>query len=355
MLLFFVLACDTLIHYRIRFVAAPRRPPGRGGVRPWACLKPISHHRHRATPLLHRRHRRTGRRALRRAQPRRRGHDGHGRGAASAWRSPPARPGSASSRALAGMLFSLLFGFLTLTLVTNQVATGLALTLLGLGLSGMIGEAFVGQPGVKLAISIPGCRPAAGRRLLLRPGPDLLHLDLLLTRRLVPVPHRAGLTLRSVGDKPRLGACARHQGVIASAISRDVRRRLRGACRRAPVARLHAAMDREHDGGPRLDRAGAGRLRLLACPGGLAGAYLFGAVTRSASFTRRRLGMGHSLAVLVGAALSGDHRRACRNLRKRRIDDDQHAGLPGAGRSCRIANQNGKTGKRLQPTRRGNT
>jgi ABC-type uncharacterized transport system permease subunit len=45
---------------------------------------------------------------------------------------------------VAGMLFSLLFGFLTLTLVANQVATGLALTILGLGLSGMIGEAFIG-------------------------------------------------------------------------------------------------------------------------------------------------------------------------------------------------------------------
>ena len=52
---------------------------------------------------------------------------------------------------IVGALFSLLFGFLTLTLVTNQVATGLALTLLGLGLSGMIGESFVGLPGVKLA------------------------------------------------------------------------------------------------------------------------------------------------------------------------------------------------------------
>src|SRR5688572_16649939 len=37
----------------------------------------------------------------------------------------------------AGALFSLLFGFLTLTLVANQVATGLALTILGLGLSSM--------------------------------------------------------------------------------------------------------------------------------------------------------------------------------------------------------------------------
>ncbi len=50
----------------------------------------------------------------------------------------------------AGMVMSALFGLLTLTLVSNQVATGLALTLLGLGLSGLIGEAFVGEPGVKL-------------------------------------------------------------------------------------------------------------------------------------------------------------------------------------------------------------
>ena len=39
----------------------------------------------------------------------------------------------------AGMLLSLLFAFLTLTLQTNQVATGLALTLFGVGLSAFVG------------------------------------------------------------------------------------------------------------------------------------------------------------------------------------------------------------------------
>jgi general nucleoside transport system permease protein len=53
---------------------------------------------------------------------------------------------------VAGCAMSILFGFLTLTLVANQVATGLALTLLGLGLSGLLGEGFVGQPGIKLPI-----------------------------------------------------------------------------------------------------------------------------------------------------------------------------------------------------------
>ena len=51
----------------------------------------------------------------------------------------------------AGVALSMLFAFLTQTLATNQVATGLALTLFGLGLSGVIGEGFTGLPGVKLA------------------------------------------------------------------------------------------------------------------------------------------------------------------------------------------------------------
>src|SRR5688572_19991453 len=50
----------------------------------------------------------------------------------------------------AGTGLALLFAVLTQTLLANQVAAGLALTLLGLGLSGLIGEAFVGVPGTKV-------------------------------------------------------------------------------------------------------------------------------------------------------------------------------------------------------------
>lgn len=50
----------------------------------------------------------------------------------------------------AGAAMALLFGFLTLTLATNQTATGLAITLLGLGLSGLIGKPFTGQPITRL-------------------------------------------------------------------------------------------------------------------------------------------------------------------------------------------------------------
>jgi len=46
--------------------------------------------------------------------------------------------------ALGGAALALVFGLLTQYLLTNQVATGLALTLFGLGLSSLIGQGYVG-------------------------------------------------------------------------------------------------------------------------------------------------------------------------------------------------------------------
>src|SRR5215210_375011 len=45
----------------------------------------------------------------------------------------------------AGMALSAIFAALTLGLAANQVASGLALTILGVGLSGLIGADYVGQ------------------------------------------------------------------------------------------------------------------------------------------------------------------------------------------------------------------
>lgn len=115
--------------------------------------------------------------------------------------------GSAYLGALAGMvagsLFSLLFAFLTITLVANQVATGLALTILGLGLSGLIGESYVGQPGVKmLPIIIPGLSqlPLVGKLLFSQDAIFYFSIILLVGINWFLFKTRAGLTLRSVGD-----------------------------------------------------------------------------------------------------------------------------------------------------------
>ncbi len=103
----------------------------------------------------------------------------------------------------AGALLSLLFGFLTLTMISNQVATGLALTLLGLGLAGLIGESFVGQPGVKLEkIVIPGLTgiPFIGPIVF---GQDpLVYASLLIVAATSYVLFRSktGLIIRAVGD-----------------------------------------------------------------------------------------------------------------------------------------------------------
>lgn len=107
---------------------------------------------------------------------------------------------------VAGAVFSLLFAFLTLTLVANQVATGLALTILGLGLSGMIGEGFVGQPGIRMdPIYLPFLTdlPIIGKLVF---GQDVLFYSSLILVFLVSrflFHSRAGLMLRSVGDNPK--------------------------------------------------------------------------------------------------------------------------------------------------------
>lgn len=105
--------------------------------------------------------------------------------------------------ALAGAALAIPFGVLTLNLVANQVATGLALTLLGLGLSGLIGERFVGQPGIRLPkLHIPGLSdiPFVGPLLF---GQDVLvYLSLALAAVVswVVFSTRVGLILRAVGD-----------------------------------------------------------------------------------------------------------------------------------------------------------
>jgi general nucleoside transport system permease protein len=48
--------------------------------------------------------------------------------------------------AFAGTAASLIFGFLTLSLSSNQVATGLALTIFGTGFSALFGQPFTGKP-----------------------------------------------------------------------------------------------------------------------------------------------------------------------------------------------------------------
>lgn len=102
-----------------------------------------------------------------------------------------------------GALFSLLFGFLTLTLVANQVATGLALTILGLGVSGQIGEPYVGMSGVKLqpiVIPLLSDIPFIGPILFKQDLIFYLSIALVFSVNWFLFRSRAGLKIRAIGD-----------------------------------------------------------------------------------------------------------------------------------------------------------
>jgi len=105
--------------------------------------------------------------------------------------------------AFAGAAMALIFGVLTLYLMANHVATGLALTLFGLGLSALMGHAYVGKtyPGLS-RLEIPGLSdiPVIGPLIF---GHDVLvYLSIfsvilvawILTRT------RWGLLIRAVGE-----------------------------------------------------------------------------------------------------------------------------------------------------------
>lgn len=120
----------------------------------------------------------------------------------------------------AGVATSMLFAFLTQTLMTSQVATGLSLTLLSLGLSGLIGEGFTGLPGVKLeSIHIPLLTDIPFIGLILF-GQDILvyaSLALIAAVNYVLFRTRIGLVINAVGNN-HYSAHALGYGVIRVAM-----------------------------------------------------------------------------------------------------------------------------------------
>ncbi|QDC10705.1 ABC transporter permease [Oceanicola sp. D3] len=105
--------------------------------------------------------------------------------------------------AVAGALLSMLFAVLTQFALANQVASGLALTLFGLGLSSLMGQGYVGlkPPSTpKLDIPLLSDIPVL--------GPVLFNHDLMVYVAIAIVAAtwaflkytRAGLTLRAVGE-----------------------------------------------------------------------------------------------------------------------------------------------------------
>ena len=103
----------------------------------------------------------------------------------------------------AGVAISLVFGALTLGLFANQVATGLALTLFGVGLSALVGRSFVGFALAPLPrLDIPGLSdlPVVGPLLFAHDALTYLALAMVAVVHYFLFHTRAGLVLRAVGE-----------------------------------------------------------------------------------------------------------------------------------------------------------
>ncbi|WP_415182911.1 ABC transporter permease [Phaeovulum sp.] len=105
--------------------------------------------------------------------------------------------------ALAGATMALLFAVLTLGLLANQVATGLALTLFGMGLSALVGKGFEGvrpPPTPKLNFGALSDLPVLGKVVFSHDWMVYGSLLMVVLVALFLSKTRAGLILRAVGE-----------------------------------------------------------------------------------------------------------------------------------------------------------
>ena len=244
--------------------------------------------------------------------------------ARSSSRHARSRRGSASAAgALAAAALSLIFAVIALTLRANQVATGLALSLFGVGLSAFVGREYLSVviEGIT-PLTIPGSTdlPVVGR-LLFGHNP-LVYASLVLFAAVHWFLYRTrarGSSLRAVGESPQSAHAIGYPVIAIRYAAVAVRRRVRGPRRRVPRGGLHAVVGRGHDGGPRLDRAGARRVRdveAVARAGRRLSVRRRDARAVPGAGRRRR----HPVPAARDAAVSRDDRRAGDHFARR--DDD---------------------------------
>ncbi|MBT5887695.1 MAG: ABC transporter permease, partial [Acidiferrobacteraceae bacterium] len=104
---------------------------------------------------------------------------------------------------LCGLVAALIFALLTLTLLSNQVATGLALTIFGTGLSALVGLDYVGETIEQIrSIHIPVLSdlPVIGRLLFGHDPLVYLSIIILALSGWFLKHTRWGMILRAVGD-----------------------------------------------------------------------------------------------------------------------------------------------------------
>lgn len=181
-----------------------------------------------------------------------------------------------------GTALALIFAVLTLSLLSNQVASGLALSLFGIGLSAFVGVSHVGHvidPIPPLALPVLSGLPVIGPLLFAHSPFVYLSLALFALVQWFLFGTRAGLVLRAIGESPSSAHAIGHRVITV----RYMAVAFGGACAGlsgAYMALAYAPMWTEGM------TAGRGWIALALVVFAnwkpwrvLAGAYLFGAVT----------------------------------------------------------------------------
>ncbi|MDA7827662.1 ABC transporter permease [Rhodobacteraceae bacterium] len=184
--------------------------------------------------------------------------------------------------AVGGAVVSMIFGVLTQYLLTNQVATGLALTLFGVGLSALVGQGYQATnqvPVTKMPIPMLSDIPVLGPILFRHDGVVYLSLIAVVAVFWFLSRSRAGMILRAVGENHdaahALGYNVRHVRLMAIAFG--------GAC--AGLGGAYISLARVPQWVDNIT-AGTGWIALAIVVFAswkpwrlLIGAYLFGGVT----------------------------------------------------------------------------
>lgn len=119
----------------------------------------------------------------------------------------------------AGMAISILHAFTSVSLQANQVVSGLALTMLGLGISGMMGKPYVGKPLLikmdDLTIPFLSDIPYLGKILFSQSPFFYLAIFLAMAAWFLLEKTRLGIQIRSTGENPK---ATETQGINVSRI-----------------------------------------------------------------------------------------------------------------------------------------
>jgi len=226
---------------------------------------------------------------------------------------------------LAGASLALIFGFLTQFLLSNQVATGLALTLFGLGLAALLGQSYTGMkpPSTpRLDIPVISDLPIVGEMLFRHDFMVYFSLLVVLGVWYFLNRTRGGLVLRAVGENHN----AAHSLGYNVVMIRMAAIAFGGACAGLGGAYLSLIRVPQWTEGM---TAGAGWIALAIVVFAswkpwrvILGAYLFGGVT-ILQLNLQALGIGISAAylsmtpylitIIVMVIMSADRRRASLN------------------------------------------